>query len=150
MLILGNKESIDCVKLLNDNYCISGSDCGNICLWSSLKKKPLFTLAAAHGHNPVSKTPNWIVSIATYLYTDLFASGSFNGVINLYKCNDKLKSFEKCMEAEVEGNINCMAFTSDGQYLIVGVGQEHRIGRWHTKRAIKNAVILIPLLKKNL
>ncbi|KAK6621303.1 hypothetical protein RUM43_011609 [Polyplax serrata] len=118
LVLNGHKESIDCVKLLNENNCISGSDNGNVCLWSSLKKKPVFTLAAAHGLNPASNTPNWI-------------------------------SFEKCLEAQVDGNINCMLFTNDGRYLIVGVGQEHRIGRWHSKKNVKNAIFLIPLLKKN-
>lgn len=134
---------------MNENICISGGDGGNICLWSSLKKKPVFTLPEAHGVDPNSNTPNWVLSIATYLHTDLFASGSFNGTINFYKCDERMKSFEKFMDVKVEGNINALAFTNDGEYLIVGVGQEHRIGRWHTKKSVKNCIILIPLIKKN-
>jgi ribosomal RNA-processing protein 9 len=41
-----------------------------------------------------------------------------------------------------------MAFTSDGDYLIVGVGQEHRLGRWWKIREAKNGILVIPLTKK--
>lgn len=144
----GPKESIDCVKLLNEDHFVSGGDNGTICLWSSMKKKPVYTMHEAHGLNPVSGTPNWIVSIATYLYTDMFATGSFDGIIHFYKCNEKLKTFAKLMEVKLEGNINCMSFTSDGAFLVVGVGQEHRNGRWHTRKSVKNNIVLIPLIKK--
>lgn len=145
----GHKESIDCVKLLNENNLISGGDGGNVCLWSGIKKKPIFTLPAAHGVDSVSETANWIISIASYLYTDMFATGSFNGIINIYKCDEKLRKFTKFLEVNLEGNINCLSFTSDGSFLIAGVGQEHRIGRWHSRKNVKNSVVLIPLLKKS-
>lgn len=136
------------MRLLNEDHFVTGGDCGNVCLWSGFKKKPLYTLPQAHGVHPDNNIPNWIVSVASYLHTDMFASGSFNGVVNIYKCEQKLKSFTKIMEAKVEGNINCMSFTTDGLYLIAGVGQEHRIGRWHTKKNVKNNIVLIPLIKK--
>lgn len=127
---------------------MSGDEGGNVCLWNSQKKKPLFTLQKAHGMNPENTIPNWITSIATYLYSDVFASGSYNGIINLYKLNEKLRTFQKFMEINLEGNINCLAFTSDGQCLIAGVGREHRLGRWHTRKSVKNKIVLIPLVKK--
>lgn len=42
-----------------------------------------------------------------------------------------------------------MVFTPDGKNLIVGVGQEHKTGRWWRIPEAKNRVIIIPLTKKN-
>ncbi|KAL7419087.1 pre-rRNA processing protein [Cryptotrichosporon argae] len=49
--------SIDVVCALDDSHFLSGGDSGSISLWSTGKKKPIFTYALAHGldtdaHNP--------------------------------------------------------------------------------------------------
>jgi ribosomal RNA-processing protein 9 len=41
-----------------------------------------------------------------------------------------------------------MEFTNNGQYLIAGIGQEHRLGRWWRIKESKNCVLIIPLLFK--
>jgi hypothetical protein len=47
-----------------------------ICLWGSMKKKPLAVVENAHGTDGESMQPNWVNCIASLLNTDLIASGS--------------------------------------------------------------------------
>jgi ribosomal RNA-processing protein 9 len=54
----------------------------SICLWTTQRKKPIFTHAVAHGFTEtisetegVIRTPRWITSLGTLRYSDLFASG---------------------------------------------------------------------------
>lgn len=56
---------------------VSGGEDGYVCLWSSIKKKPVCSIPEAHGPD------SWIICVATCLYTDLFASGSNNGQIQV-------------------------------------------------------------------
>jgi len=48
---LTNYNSIDMLKVLNNNSFISGDLSGNILLWKTDKKKPLFNLLNAHGYS---------------------------------------------------------------------------------------------------
>ena len=55
----------------------------SICLWSTQKKKPIFTQPLAHGLHEtpsetegVVQTPRWITALACLHYSDLIASGT--------------------------------------------------------------------------
>ena len=43
------------------------------------------------------------------------------------------------------GFVNALAFSNDGNALIAGVGQEHKLGRWWRLNKAKNSVCVIPL-----
>ena len=45
-------------------------------LWGSQKKKPLCSVAAAHGISSSNNQPNWISAVAAMTNTDLVASGT--------------------------------------------------------------------------
>lgn len=54
----------------------------SICLWTTQRKKPIFTQAVAHGFTEtvsetegLIRTPRWITALGTLRYADLFASG---------------------------------------------------------------------------
>ena len=57
------------------------------------KRRPLFNLPHAHKLTPTDPSLNppsfpeefWITALASLRYTDLLASGSFNGTIHLWK-----------------------------------------------------------------
>ncbi|WVQ98318.1 hypothetical protein IAU59_005441 [Kwoniella sp. CBS 9459] len=96
--------SIDCVCMLDDQHFLSGGDSGSISLWSTGKKKPIFTHAFAHGTTDVVDTvtdetvhgqvgPRWITSLAALRGTNLFASGSYDGQIRLWAIEESMKSF---------------------------------------------------------
>lgn len=50
-------------------------------------------------------------------------------------------------EVKVIGFVNSMAFTPDGNNLVVGVGQEHKMGRWWRIPEAKNRIVVIPLVQ---
>lgn len=96
--------SIECVAMIDEGTFVSGGDSGwvhfytfsvqckshidnsapsSICLWTTQKKKPIFTQALAHGFHQTRsetegliETPRWITSIASLRYSDLFISGT--------------------------------------------------------------------------
>ena len=41
--------------------------------------------------------------------------------------------------------MNSLAFSNDGRILAVGIGQEHRLGRWEERRKVNDVVCLIPI-----
>ena len=64
----------------------------SIALWTTGKKKPVFTQALAHGlHETQSSTegtiltPRWVTALACLRYGDLLASGSYSNEIRLWK-----------------------------------------------------------------
>ncbi|KAJ9601402.1 hypothetical protein L9F63_000426 [Diploptera punctata] len=145
----GHIGSIDSVKLINEEHFLSCSDDGQICIWGTMKKKPLCSISAAHGVSTSNEEPNWISSIATLTNTDLVASGSQDGQIRLWKCENNFRALIPVLTVPAVGFINAMIFTSDGNFLIVGTGQEHRLGRWWKIKEAKNGMLIIPLSKKS-
>jgi hypothetical protein len=56
----------------------------SICLWTTQRKKPIYTQAVAHGFSEtlsetegLIRTPRWITALGTLRYSDLFASGEY-------------------------------------------------------------------------
>jgi hypothetical protein len=64
----------------------------SMCLWTTQKKKPIFTQVLAHGFNQVLsetegivETPRWITAISSLRYSDLLASGGSDDFpVNIY------------------------------------------------------------------
>lgn len=178
----------------------------SICLWTTQRKKPIFTQAVAHGFSEtvsgtegVIRTPRWITALGTLRYSDLFASGepifghverkpyrggrvgSWDGHIRLWKVDPKMKSFSAAGSFPVPGVINSLQFVSprrgaldDASWaqaeaeprteksplvseasskkpglvlLVVGVGQEMRLGRWVTVKGdgARNGALVMAL-----
>lgn len=147
LIFNGHGGSIDAVKLINEENFFSCGDDGQLCVWGCLKKKPLCSVPEAHGKDETSGQPMWISSIATLLNTDLVASGSQNGEIKLWQCGDSFKSLSPLFTVKLVGFINSLAFTPDGNNLIAGVGQEHRLGRWWRIPEAKNSIVIVPLVQ---
>ena len=91
----------------------------------------------------------WITAVASAPYTDLVASGSSDGFIRLWRCEKAFRAVLMVHEIPVEGFVNALEFSSDCEYLIAGIGQEHRLGRWWKVKEAKNSVCVIPLKKLN-
>ncbi|KAK2589024.1 hypothetical protein KPH14_001867 [Odynerus spinipes] len=147
LIFNGHGGSIDVVKLINEENFFSCGDDGQLCVWGCLKKKPLCSVPEAHGIDENNGQPMWISSIATLLNTDLVASGSQNGEIKLWRCGDSFKSLNPLFTIKLVGFINSLVFTPDGNNLIAGVGQEHRLGRWWRIPEAKNSIVIIPLVQ---
>ncbi|KAI3647432.1 hypothetical protein MP228_007653 [Amoeboaphelidium protococcarum] len=48
-LAVDETGSVDVLACLDEEYWVTGSDSGSLCLWNTQKKKPVFTLPHAHG-----------------------------------------------------------------------------------------------------
>ncbi|TFK53250.1 WD40 repeat-like protein [Heliocybe sulcata] len=150
--------SMECVSMIDESTFVSGGDSGSICLWTIQKKKPIFTQALAHGLHEtnsetegVIRTPRWVTAIAALRYSDVFASGSWEGSIRIWKLDERIRSFELVGRVNVAGIVNSLQcimpsggteglewakqFEPDGSdvgsvLLVAGVGQEMKFGRW--------------------
>ena len=155
--------SIDCISMIDDSHFVTGSDNGNICLWSIAKKKPLFTERVAHGIVPLTADtaisgekneevraaqlqdgtiaqPYWITSIYAVPYSDMFISGSWNGALKVWKISDNLRSFELLGELpNCKGVVTKIQSVESGKTgretfrILASVSKEHRLGRWINK-----------------
>ncbi|KAG5513162.1 hypothetical protein PMAC_001531 [Pneumocystis sp. 'macacae'] len=156
--------SIDCITMIDENHFLTGSDNGNICLWSTYKKKPIFTIYCAHGYDSVksssqysaelntsflpSSQPRWITSLTSLPYSDIFLSGSWDGYIKLWKLSSDLKKFSLITEniLPIDGIINRLCIIEKGKraengiIIIAAVGKEDRLGRWHKSEKGKNGI----------
>lgn len=155
--------SLEACSMIDDNHFITGGDSGTISLWNLGKKKPIFNFAVAHGvHFHESETegiieqPRSITSLACLPFSDVFASGSYDGYIKLWKIDSKLKSFEFLTQIEAKGFINSLQILSPPRsqtnlskdydcnqikspepingpievLVVAATGQEPRLGRW--------------------
>jgi ribosomal RNA-processing protein 9 len=97
--------SIDRVAMVDEETFVTGSDNGNICLWSVLRKKPIFTVPLAHGADEFPRDPDeeseygrpqarWITALATVPYSDMILSGSWDGVIRAWKISEDKRRIE--------------------------------------------------------
>lgn len=143
LIFNGPIGSLDEVKLVDEDHFVSGSDNGSLSVWSVLKKKPLCGVPEAHGCE--NGVPRWITSLATILNSDVFASGSYDNNIRVWKICDGYHQIVPLLSIEVNGFINGMQFTSDNMQLYAAVGQEHKAGRWFRTGSAKNGLLLVNL-----
>jgi ribosomal RNA-processing protein 9 len=133
---------VDCTQYLTlDTYVSAGED-GNICLWKETQKKPMATMQLAHGMN--GSAPYWITSMASLKISDLFATGSSSGDLNFWTATGEKNSLERVNQWRIgPGFINGIALSS--RFVVLGVGSEHRLGRWERIKSVKNRIEVIRL-----
>lgn len=157
-------SSLECCCFINDSEFLSGSDDGSIELWHLLKKKPAHIIRNAHSlpsfpnehlhkdsneclpngdHAGGSSTAvqSWVSSVAVCRGSDLAASGAANGVVRLWAlANDDDKFMKPLFAYSLVGFANSLAFSKSGRFLLAGVGQEPRLGRWGRVHGARNGV----------
>ncbi|KAG7553056.1 WD40 repeat [Arabidopsis thaliana x Arabidopsis arenosa] len=155
-------SSLESCCFISDNEYLSGSDNGTVALWGMLKKKPVFIVKNAHrdktdgittngilengDHEPVNNDCSasyWVNSVATCRGSDLAASGAGNGCVHLWAV--ETNAIRKLYELPLTGFVNSLAFAKSGKFLIAGVGQETRFGRWGSLKSAENGVAIHPL-----
>jgi len=99
--------SVDCIAMVDEENFLTGGDSGTISLWNVHKKKASFSMPLAHGYNtqPLDfssggekpnggvETPYWITALATLRYSDMFASGSWDGTVRVWQIGKNMKNF---------------------------------------------------------
>lgn len=119
--------------------------------WRQTKKKAIAQVPNAHGGS-------WITSLGCLPYTDVLASGSSDGAVRIWQAvtsatgsslsssSSAQNSLRQLKEVPVVGYVNALSFArASGRFLLAGVGQEHRMGRWTRIPAARNGVHLITL-----
>ncbi|KAL9129912.1 MAG: hypothetical protein Q9217_001760 [Psora testacea] len=173
--------SIDRIILVDNETFVTGSDNGSLCLWSLHKKKPVFTYPLAHGlETPLraeevsaemhlgpdfkvpKPQPRWITALAEVPFSDLFVSGSLDGVIRAWRIGEGKKTIEavgvvgkvgggrqngETEEVRGRGIINDIRMFQRGDKgretlcVVAAVGTEHRLGRWKKVEGRSGAVV---------
>ncbi|CAH0513326.1 unnamed protein product [Peronospora belbahrii] len=137
LVFYGNSGSMDCVKMITDEYYVTGGDDGSLSLWFNGRKKPVCVVSNAHDGK-------WVSSVAVMPRTDLVASGSSDGQIRLWQADLQGRNLVPVASIPMEGFVNALCFDPKARFLLAGVGQEHRLGRWE-KVKVRNGVAIIAL-----
>lgn len=155
--------SLEVVSMNDESHFVTGSDNGNISLWSLAKKKPLFTHRVAHGLQPQltpqqfsgeaqskdmvvpGPQPYWITAIHAVPYTDIFVTGSYDGAIRVWMIErETMRTFKLLGQFPARGCV--VGFDSveaDGKLVVFAVvSKEHKYGRW-IKVAGRNGLVSI-------
>ncbi|MCD7465179.1 hypothetical protein HAX54_000744 [Datura stramonium] len=110
--------------------------------------------ALSNGHmengtlNPQSHSSSalsWVSALTVCRNSDLAASGAGNGSVRLWTIESESKGIRPLFELPVDGFINSLIFSKSGQFLVAGVGQEPRLGRWGRIADVRNGVVVHPL-----
>uniref|UniRef100_A0A8C3M7L3 U3 small nucleolar RNA-interacting protein 2 n=1 Tax=Geospiza parvula TaxID=87175 RepID=A0A8C3M7L3_GEOPR len=150
LVFSGHQGSIDCIQLINEEHMVSGADDGSVALWGLTKKKPLALARQAHGEQGTQglQQPCWISAVAALRNSDLLATGSHSGSVKLWKCGEGFRKLEHLLDIPLVGFVNSLKFSAAGDFLVAGIGQEHRLGRWWRIKEAKNSICIIPLKQK--
>ncbi|CAN6304219.1 unnamed protein product [Urochloa humidicola] len=157
--------SLECCSFIDDKEFLSGSDDGSIELWSIMRKKPTFIVRNAHSsldcddqelpkengiHKPenVSMAQSWVSAVATRKGSDLAASGAGNGLVRLWAIEPDSKGIRPLFKFKLDGFVNSLAIAKSGRFIVAGVGQEPRLGRWGRVRSAQNGVAIHPIRLK--
>lgn len=81
----GHKGPIDCVRMINHQSFITGSQDGSLCLWNTSRKKPVAVAKHAHSAPTRSGGCDWITSLGVVRYADLALSGAADGYLRFWK-----------------------------------------------------------------
>ncbi|XP_026077395.1 U3 small nucleolar RNA-interacting protein 2-like isoform X1 [Carassius auratus] len=149
----GHEGSIDCIQLINEEHMVTGGDDGSISVWTVNKKKPVSTVKQAHGSHGLTglEQPCWVSSVAALHNSDIVASGasgSHNSAVQLWKCGQGFRGLEPLFSVPMTGFVNSLKFSNSGKFLVAGVGQEHRLGRWSRIKEARNGLYIIPLKRQ--
>uniref|UniRef100_A0A8D0FZA8 U3 small nucleolar RNA-interacting protein 2 n=1 Tax=Sphenodon punctatus TaxID=8508 RepID=A0A8D0FZA8_SPHPU len=147
LVFYGHQGSIDCIQLINEEHMVSGADDGSVALWGLSKKKPLAIVRQAHSNHGTQglEQPYWISSVAALLNSDVVATGSHSASIRLWKCEEGFRRLLPLFDIPQVGFVNSLKFSNAGDFLVAGIGQEHRLGRWWRIKEAKNSICIIPL-----
>ena len=166
-----SEGSIDVVSMIDETHFVTGSDNGNLDLWSVSKKKPLSVQRLAHDLLPElpptkasaevdtevsrlqvpERQPYWITAVHGVPFTDVFISGSYNGDVRIWKIDrEGLRSF--LMIGKIDNVKGCVVDIktvevpdSNKMIVFVLVSKEHKYGRWLGKVGGRNSLISFAL-----
>ncbi|CAM6092181.1 unnamed protein product [Calypogeia fissa] len=90
---------------------------------------------------PGGAAESWIGAVAVCRGSDLVASGAGDGMVRLWALEDTNRSLRALGSLPVKGFVNSLAFAHSGRFILAGVGQEPRLGRWGRIPSLRNGVV---------
>jgi len=144
----GPQSSIDCIKLLNEEHWVTAGEDGHLAVWGIHKKKPLALVQNSHGVDTSNQDPHWISALATMHNTDTVITGSRDGWVRVWKVGEGFRSITEVHKVAVAGFVNSLEISACGLWIVAGVGQEHKLGRWWRDKGAKNKVVIIKVPDK--
>jgi len=139
----GPQSSIDCVSLLNEEHWVTAGEDGHLAVWGIHKKKPL--VVKSHGVDVTNDDPHWISALTTLHNTDTVITGSRDGFIRIWQVGEGFRSIKQIHRVEVGGFVNSLSISSCGKWIVAGIGQEHKLGRWWRDKTARNKVAFIKI-----
>lgn len=164
LVFRGNWVNIESCAYVTQGEWVTGDGQGSVQLWNSAKKKPTFTCRNAHIPDciPITSTEfigagsiggdacSWVGSVAVCHGSDLVASGAGDGLIKLWKVWDGgrgdggRRALGHIGSIPVRGFVNSLAIARSAKFLVAGLGQEPRMGRWIRDPAAQNGIYIYP------
>ena len=93
---------------------------------------------------------NWVNAVHVGKGTDFAASGAADGAIRLWKTSHEGEPLVPLDCLPARGFVNSLQVASSGRFIIAGLGQEPRLGRWGRDSGASNGLALYSLdLEKN-
>jgi ribosomal RNA-processing protein 9 len=97
----------------------------------------------ANAPSGVSNAGRWVNAVAVGKGTDVCASGAGDGAIRLWRvCDDPGRQLVPLWCLPARGFVNSLAIASSGSFVLAGMGQEPRGGRWARDAGAKNGLLL--------
>jgi len=139
-----HSQSVDAVTVADQDRFLSGSQDGNLFLWSHASKKPLTSTSVG---------PNtWITALRAVRRGNVVFGGTIDGQLRCWRFgrsgggseDDKsLRLTEAAAPVALPGCVNAIAVGR--KVLACAIGKEHRLGRWYHDKQQKNGLLLMPL-----
>ncbi|KAI9122702.1 hypothetical protein K1719_006542 [Acacia pycnantha] len=166
-------SSLESCCFVNNEEFLSGTGDGSIELWSVTRKKPVYIVRNAHAlltkdaqsepkdngripngnlenghhkpenHHSSSALP-WVGAVTVCRNSDLAASGAGNGSVRFWAVESERKDIQPLSDVPLVGFVNSLAFSKSAQFLVAGVGQEPRLGKWGRIREARNGIFVHP------
>ena len=129
------------MRLLNEDSFLSAGQDGGLHYWKTSQKRPVMSCHAVHGYDACN--PRWISSMATVKFSNLAATGSYDGVIRLWDIEPDLKVIRPLLRVSLDGFVNDIALSPS--LMVAGLGSEHRLGRWWSLKGNRNKIAIVKL-----
>ncbi|XP_016123755.1 U3 small nucleolar RNA-interacting protein 2-like [Sinocyclocheilus grahami] len=145
----GHEGSIDCIQLINEEHMVTGGDDGGSIDCIQLINEEHMVTGGDDG------SPPSVFPYETALQTPDYhqhhcgpSPGSHNSAVQLWKCGQGFRGLEPLFSVPMSGFVNSLKFSNSGKFLVAGVGQEHRLGRWWRIKEARNGLYIIPLKRQ--
>jgi ribosomal RNA-processing protein 9 len=141
-------SSADCVRIMKDDWFLTGHDDGHLSLWMSEKKRAVASIENAHGVD-TNLVGRGVSAIGSLRGSDLAITGSCDGFIRLWKADTGSTLDSRGLRAldkvPMRGHVNALAVGPKAKFCVAAVGQEPRLGRWNRISGAKNRFAIIKL-----